>query len=278
MPRIFLVVFVACVLCSPVSACLCGSERSPCEVMGESSAVFLGTVKSIHSGGSLLDYLSFWMRNRSLSWKESRRAFHEHVQLTFSVGETFHGPVMKEANVHITRSSASCGFESRDGDLFFKAGEQYLVYSFFHNGSWQTNRCSRTRNARGAEPELVQLRKKAALPASQIMGKYLTFSDKKPVPISGMKITLVHPTQDKSISMSAKDGTFEFSGLKPGAYKLQADTAPGKWIGWGESGSCRVADMWIPCNPSTVHVMANSCRDVVISATEHSPRRARSQP
>ncbi len=114
----------------PARACSCVMPGAPRDELGQSSAVFTGTVSSIRS--ALLP-------------------FGTGKTVTFAVDKTWKGVTDKRLIVATAKDSAECGFP-------FTTGGQYLVYARNEGGqSLSASLCSRTKELAQAADDLTAL-------------------------------------------------------------------------------------------------------------------------
>lgn len=101
-----LVVFMTLLTVRPqvTYACSCAVPPSPFEAMEKSTAVFEGTVVSVKKSSKLV------------------QSSGDPMYVTFQTGAHWNGEVGDQVTVSTAQSSASCGFE-------FKEGGRYLVYA-----------------------------------------------------------------------------------------------------------------------------------------------------
>jgi hypothetical protein len=257
-------------------ACLCGGTRSPCDSLNGDSTIFLGTVESIR-GGSFLEFIRFWKAHPEWSWKERLGIFEDILQVTFSVQESYKGSSAKEITIRINKFVGACGFEWKKGDLYFKKGEQYLVYAFkdgdivMTKGDllWTTH-CTRTRIAKDAQTEIDTLRTIRDLPPSRVLGRYTLWNDAiTQSPAVGQRITLTGKNGQQWTDQVRGDGRFWFSGLPADEYHV-ATTEPGSYaLGGFHRYDVRVRDedLRIRHNPAVISVGAGtSCVEMALTA------------
>ncbi len=169
----------------------------------------------------------------------------------------------------------ACGFESDKGDLYFKKGEQYLVYAslgddsgFIRRGDllWTTH-CSRSRRAKDVKAEIETLRGIRNLAPARVTGTYSLLSrPTMQMPAAQQTITLV--TQDgRARTETVRDsGRFAFSGLAPGKY-LVSLTRPSNYASrLYDNASIRQGDTWVRLNPRSVEVEPSGCVDIAFNA------------
>lgn len=256
-------------------ACQCSGTVSPCDSLNRPYTVFLGTVESIRSG-SLLEFIHFWSAHPEWSWSERLSTFEDILQVTFSVQESFTGTSAKQITVRINKYVGACGFEWKPGDLYFKKGQQYLVYAFKQGDTviakgdllW-TNHCTRTRAAKDAGPEIDTLRTIRDLRPSRVLGRYTLWNNATTSsPAAGQRITLIGKNGQQWTEQVRSDGRFSFSGLPADEYHV-ATTQPGSYVPGAfhrYDVRAREEDRGILHNPPVISVGAASCVEMALTA------------
>jgi hypothetical protein len=188
-----------------VHACFC-SPGPTCEDTWKAAAVFVGTVVAIEK--------------RQLTNREDPYS----NQVKISVEESFRGVVGNE--VVLLTGMGSC-------DVYFKVGQQYLVYaqkSSIEN-RLTTSTCTRTRLLSEASEDLSYLRNLSQTPqGAMILGKVQRLRRLDGVgkfdPMIGIRVT-VENTDKKMELVSNGEGEFVAKGLKPGTYNVSIDLPKG---------------------------------------------------
>lgn len=125
-----LVIALSVVNASPVHACSCIVPGPPREELGQSSAVFTGTVLSI---------------------RPALLPLGTGKTVTFTVDKAWKGVTDKKLTVATAKHSAECGFP-------FIAGQQYLVYTRNEGGQrLSASLCSRTKELAQTQTDLDEL-------------------------------------------------------------------------------------------------------------------------
>ena len=189
-----------------VHACFC-SPGPTCEDTWKAAAVFVGTVVAIEK--------------RQLTNREDPYS----NQVKISVEESFRGVVGNE--VVLLTGMGSC-------DVYFKVGQQYLVYaqkSSIEN-RLTTSTCTRTRLLAEASEDLSYLRNLSQTPqGAMILGKVQRLrrnSDGvgKFDPMIGIRVTVEN--MDKKMELvSNGEGEFVAKDLRPGTYTVSIDLPKG---------------------------------------------------
>lgn len=247
------------------NTCQCGIsvEQSPCNSLSTDGVVFLGTVTSIESR-PWAEFWSFSKTYSGLSLKQRYSIFRDEVVVNFAVQEVFKGAPAQKLSIRVTKFLGSCGFEYKPGELYFKKGDQYLVYAGKYDGdsNWRTNHCSGTTLASNAVQKIDGYRRLARYRRPLVTGTYMMKSDKQ-TPAFGQTVTLMN---DAGVRLSAPvehDGSFLLTGISAGMYKL-APTVAKQWaVGFGRG--YRIKD-GVPINPAIVNVPVDGCAELELIA------------
>ena len=254
-----------------VSACQCsGPGPTPCQAIGPQSAVFLGVVESIETP-SFLGFLKVVSLRSSISFRQQYWMYSDTVTVVFTAEEWFSGQPQKTPRLHINKSLGACGYEYRQGDLFFHKGERYLVYARDNNSILSTNHCSKTHAApEKDDAEIASLRRLHHLPSSVVTGTYvLPYVYGPSAPVVGANVTLHSPIGQRFNAETDADGGFTFSGLPPATYEIQFETPPGYAMSWAarNAGALSITrEGMVPANQRKFEVASNACRDAAYSA------------
>jgi len=119
----------------PAYACSCAMPESVAEELNRSDAVFDGTVVAAH---------------RPKKWYSLTQSSADPVTWTFEAHEIWKGKVASTIKVTSAQSSASCGYE-------FKEGARYIVYARSTGDSLDVSLCSRTVLQTAAASDLAEL-------------------------------------------------------------------------------------------------------------------------
>ncbi|GBG09384.1 hypothetical protein PAT3040_04028 [Paenibacillus agaridevorans] len=119
----------------PVYACSCAISDSVSEALNRNDAVFDGTVVASHT---------------PRKWFSFSQSSADPVTWTFEAHEVWKGKVAPRITVTSAQSSASCGFE-------FREGQRYIVYARGTGDSLEVSLCSRTTLTSAGGSDLVEL-------------------------------------------------------------------------------------------------------------------------
>ena len=189
-----------------VHGCFCAPGPT-CEDTWKAAAVFVGTVVAIDK--------------RELTNRED----HYSSQVKIVVEESFRGDV--GIQVVLLTGMSTC-------DVYFKVGQQYLVYAQKSSveSRLTTSICTRTRLLSEASEDLSYLRNLSQTPqGAMILGQVqrLTRNSKgvgKFDPMIGIRVTVEN--SDKRIEfVSNAEGKFVAKGLSPGTYNVSIDLPNG---------------------------------------------------
>jgi hypothetical protein len=205
--RPFLILFPAVaiflnILHERAIACSCQfvGGGPPCSDYWKSAAIFTGKVVAIST-------ILVEIEPGNPKWRIQERL------VRFSIEKTFKGHARKEVELITGMTTASCGYQ-------FKEGESYLVYATPYAKSRNrlfTSICHRTKLLSQADEDLSYLQ---ALP---LPGSGGTLYGRLTMP-NPDKIKITIEGQGKRIETRAnKDGNYRVSGLAPGEYKVTAD-------------------------------------------------------
>lgn len=114
------------------SACSCIEPGSPLDALADAQAVFVGTVIEIDKTDGAIISLA------------------DPVEVTFSVSQSWKGPLNDRLVITTSRDSASCGFE-------FDEDVTYLVYAYEEGDDFVTGLCTRTTSFAAAGADLAAL-------------------------------------------------------------------------------------------------------------------------
>lgn len=113
-------------------ACSCRPPGTPAEELGQSDAVFRGTVVSVKAPSGPVTSSA------------------DNTTVTFSVSTVWKGQITQTGTISTPGSSASCG-------VTFEQGKEYVVYGRLNEGSLTTNLCSRTGTIENATEDIAAL-------------------------------------------------------------------------------------------------------------------------
>jgi hypothetical protein len=196
----------------PAHGCQCEPPKPPCEAASETDAVFVGTVVGTDP---------FWLPRLLFKGEDAGPKRYR-----FRIDEAFWGIDSDEVVVGMDGFFAGCGF-------FFGGGQKYLVYAWRQDSSglFRTSGCSRTQLAERATEDLDYLRRlRRGQASTQVYGlatrngreRFYPPDQPRTAPIAGATIHLESATRSWTTTTSG-DGTYLFSGLPPGWYRVQAD-------------------------------------------------------
>lgn len=111
-------------------ACSCRPPGTPAEELGQSDAVFRGTVVSVKAPTGPV------------------ASSADSTTVTFSVSTVWKGQITQTRTITTPGSSASCG-------VSFEQGKEYVVYGRANEGALTTNLCSRTRTIEEASEDIA---------------------------------------------------------------------------------------------------------------------------
>lgn len=190
-------------------ACSCIGPAPPCQALGGSAAVFVGTVIEVRErqakqGG-----------NDEIDW--TPRLFK------FTVVQPFSGVAGTEVEVATGQGGGDCGYE-------FKKGETYLVYAYGGRDgkTLATGICTRTRPVAEATEDLEFLRGLAGRPPGVSLDIMVARSldvvksgDVKPLGgLAGARLSVEGAGESREVRTDA-EGRVRLTGLKPGTYKVR---------------------------------------------------------
>ncbi|MCC6586947.1 MAG: hypothetical protein IT168_09675 [Bryobacterales bacterium] len=214
-PLRFLIAALAlAALSNSALACKCAGRGSACQAVGQSAAIFIGTVKGLvtekHDFGG---------------YQTLRR------RVTFDRIESFRGTRESQITVVTGIGGGDCGGP-------FQEGKVYLVYAYDVGAGLETGICTRTAPVDDAAEDVGFLRSLASKgPEGRISG-YVTTQRPSPAEdydgkgaIPGVSVWMESDQGRKQTTTNAK-GEYEFAALPPGQYRLWADL-PAKLGGGG---------------------------------------------
>ena len=129
---ILLIVLSAVVIVRPTCAyaCSCRPPGTPIEALGQSDAVFQGTIVSVKASTGPVTSSA------------------DNTTVMFQVSKVWKGQITQTSTLTTPGSSASCG-------VTFEQGKEYVVYGRVNEGSLTTNLCSRTRAVADATEDMT---------------------------------------------------------------------------------------------------------------------------
>lgn len=198
------------------SACSCASNGPPCDAFGEARAVFVGKVVGAKE-------------QREVKEENGAKVVYDVGEIYFKVEEAFEGVEGQTVTIHSGTSGADCGY-------WFRHGQHYLVYAYGDSTKYlSASICTRTRLLEGANEDLAFLRSLPRKGAGvRIYGSVHVVtgdasSSDKPgreqepaaTPLPGITVK-IEGGQKVVDAVTGADGSYEATGLPPGAYKVYA--------------------------------------------------------
>ena len=261
------IVLVVAALSGSAAACSCSTRPiSPCNSLSGDGVIFLGTVQAVENR-PLSEFVSYFKSHPEFAWQNRYAAFRDEVVVVFEVQETFKGNVSRRAELRVGKYIGSCGFEYKPGQLYFKKGEQYLVYAGETNGHLATNHCSRTRLASNVAQDIEALRALSQLPAPRLIGQYNVTTDKgKRTAASQGAVTLIGTNGKQITTVVQPNGDFSVTPIPPDTYHVKPTVPKNFRIQWYEEGGAFRLSDGVPINPKTITVQRNGCRQMELHA------------
>lgn len=208
----------------PAWACSCATPPSPCELIGSSETVFIGTPVSRET----------YTERRPAVTLQGRAIMSEDrmIRYTFQVHEVINGTITAERSVIVSTpdGGAACEFP-------FQTGRRYMVHAFGTSDHLSTSICSRTALEQQSRAVLdLFTQTKRGTVVNELRGTVVRlqlavngwFARQSPVaPVVGARVTATDQAGRVSRTASNGDGTFLFKGIPPGTYTLAAEYPKG---------------------------------------------------
>lgn len=196
---------------SDAFACSCMSPGSPCEAFGKASAVFVGRAVSAadqHESEDEKGNKTIWLG----------RNIH------FAVEKAYSGGIGKEVDIRSGPGGSGCGY-------FFELGEIYVVYAYGNSkDGLSTSICTRTNRLNNAHEDLDYLQNLptsgAAVSLKGVVYQKVTYQGENQEPqydgLAGIEISLKFSQGRVVKTVTDDEGKYEFKGVKPGTYTVNA--------------------------------------------------------
>jgi hypothetical protein len=209
---LFILLVIWCAFERNAYACTC-MRSSPCQALGQASAVFVGSVLSVSS---------LKAENRLAQSSFGR------VLIRLSIHQAFFGVKGQEVEVATGMGGGDCGY-------VFERGASYLVYAHRESekGKLSTSICTRTRPLGDAGEDLAYLREAIKdKPGVMIYGEVRRYHPKggepSSLPLANLTVTIKGKNGERRVT-TGEDGKYQVSDLQAGKYEVMIDLADGLW-------------------------------------------------
>jgi len=202
----------AAILAAPAvaTACTCMQSGPPCQAYFDADAVFVGTVQSIT------------IRKRIVVADQA----YDHKFVRIAIDGPSRGVQGSSIEISTGMGGGDCGFD-------FKQGQRYVVYAWRPpDGTLSTGICSRTTLYSQAAEDVAYLNSgPPPASAARVFGTIKVGERKEPGgawvqrPIAGVTVNVRGSTGVYSAKTDA-DGRYAISGVRPGAYEIEALPPP----------------------------------------------------
>jgi hypothetical protein len=212
---------------TPVEACSCVANGTPCQAIGSDTTVFVGTVISRDAAGG-----------PEVSPAGAIAAVQtgaSEVRYRIAVTEVLNGTVPAAGVTEVTTMAniEACGYQ-------FHVGGTYLIYARGDANHLTTSICSRTTVAAAADEELALMREtRRGRPESRIMGSVVLLQTQlngfypMPRPVAAAPDFVVTATGASGVRRQTRtddSGAFVFRDLAPGDYVVMPTLPDGMYV------------------------------------------------